>query len=249
MKISIITATFNCEETIVNCLDSIQAQGYEGLEHIVVDGGSTDKTLELIRAHPREVDHLISEPDKGIYDALNKGVRLATGEVIGFLHSDDVFAENSIVREVMDVFQSSLVDVVYGDVCLYKRFSDAKPFRKWVSKNFEASLLETGWMPPHTSLFAKSDLYAKVGEFDTTYSISGDYDFVIRLFKNEGLKSHYIPHTLIKMKYGGASTKDFKSSIKKSLEDLEVLRKNKIRNPLSALMLKKLSKIGQYFSQ
>jgi glycosyltransferase len=246
MKLSIITITYNCKNTIAKCLDSMSNQTYDKIEYIIIDGGSTDGTLKVIESYSTIIDQFISEPDEGIYYALNKGIRIAKGEVIGFLHADDVFASNMTLYNIMNVFMSSKVDVVYGDIEILNNIEDIKPKRKWISRKFHPSLLALGWMPPHTSLFVKSSLYSEFGNFDTSFSISGDYDFILRLFKNRELKCYYLPETMIKMLHGGASTKNFRSFVIKSLEDFRALKKNKIRFPFFVLLAKKISKTTQF---
>ena len=162
MKLSIITITYNCQNTIARCLESISKQTFKSLEYIIVDGGSTDGTLKVIESYSKIIDKFISEPDEGIYDALNKGLSMATGDIIGFLHADDVFASNMTLNNIMHVFMSFKADVVYGDVEILKNIDDIKPKRKWISRKFHPSLLNLGWMPPHTSLFVKSSLYSEL---------------------------------------------------------------------------------------
>lgn len=246
MKLSIITITYNCEKTIVKCLDSMISQTYDNIEYIIVDGGSTDQTLKIVESYSKIIDKLISEPDEGIYDALNKGIRISTGDVIGFLHSDDVFANNKILENIMRVFISFDTDVVYGDIEILKDLNDLKPKRKWISKKFHPSLLALGWMPAHTSLFVKTSLYSKFGYFNTSFSISGDYDFILRIFKNREVNSYYMNETIVKMLDGGVSNKNFSSFMLKSIEDFRALKINKIRFPFFALLAKKISKITQF---
>ena len=246
MKLSIVTITYNCQNTIKRCLDSISNQTYGNIEYIIVDGGSTDGTLKIIESYSPIINKFISEPDEGIYDALNKGIKIATGEVIGFLHADDIFASNTTLQNIMNVFNSNRTDVVYGDIEILKNIDDIMPKRKWISKKFNPSLLGLGWMPPHTSMFVKSTLYSEYGKFDTSFSISGDYDFILRLFKESKLKTYYLSETIIKMLHGGVSTKGLMSFVVKSKEDLKALRQNKIRFPFLALFFKKASKLTQF---
>ena len=248
-KVSIITATYNSAKTISDTLNSIINQSYLDIELVIVDGASKDNTLEVINSllfNTNREKVIVSESDKGLYDALNKGLSLASGDIIGFLHSDDIFASDKTLYNIMHVFMSSNPDVIYGDIEILKNIDDLRPKRKWISRKFDSSLLALGWMPAHTSMFVKSSLYLEFGVFDTSFSISGDYEFILRIFKNRELKSYYLPETLIKMLHGGASTKNFRSFVLKSIEDLRALKINKIRFPFLVLSAKKISKITQF---
>jgi len=246
MKISIITATYNSADHIKSCLASVQNQSYQNIEHIIIDGASTDKTLEIIKDTPNRVVKIISEPDNGIYDALNKGIKQATGDIVCFLHADDLFASEKTLQKVFLHFKLSSTDVAYGDLEIIKKSNEDKLFRCWKSKAFHPEMLQYGWMPPHPALFIKKSLYNKIGGFDTSYKISGDYDFILRLFQQPGISANYIPEVLVRMQHGGASSKNLKNIIQKSREDLKALRENEIKYPYLTLAAKNLRKIPQF---
>ena len=246
LKVSIVTATYNSAESILGALESLNEQDFENLEVIVVDGLSTDKTIDIVKSRLHREVRIISESDNGIYDALNKGIGRAKGDVIGFLHSDDVFAFSGVITEVMKVFEETGCDAVYGDIGLYSQIDDAVPVRYWKSCDFKFRLLALGWMPPHTSLFVKKAIYDSIGGFNESYKISADYDFILRFFNTKGYCFSYLPKMLVKMKVGGASTKNLKSLVIKTNEDLRVLRDNNIKTPFITLLLKKVQKIAQF---
>lgn len=251
MKISIITATYNSEKTLKVCLDSVLNQTYKSIEYIIVDGNSTDGTLELVRSMQKNHDHilLISEPDKGIYDALNKGIKKATGDVIGFVHSDDFLATSNTIQNIADVFKKEDVDGVYGNLH-YVRFDNINSIvRNWNSQIFTQKLLNRGWMPAHPTLFLKKKVYLTNGSFNLDYRIAADYDFVLRIFKKPEYKFHYLPEVITKMRVGGASNRSLKNLLLKTTEDLRAARLNKIPFPYVAIGMKNLSKIPQWLSK
>lgn len=251
MKISIITATYNSEKTLKVCLDSVLNQTYKSIEYIIVDGNSTDGTLELVRSMQKIHDHilLISEPDKGIYDALNKGIKKATGDVIGFVHSDDFLATSNTIQNIADVFKKEDVDGVYGNLH-YVRFDNINSIvRNWNSQIFTQKLLNRGWMPAHPTLFLKKTVYLTNGSFNLDYRIAADYDFVLRIFKKPEYKFHYLPEVITKMRVGGASNRSLKNLLLKTTEDLRAARLNKIPFPYVAIGMKNLSKIPQWLSK
>ncbi len=247
MKISIITAVYNGSATIADCIRSVNDQSYNNIEHIIIDGASKDSTLKIIKSMPNRVTKIISEPDDDIYDALNKGINLAKGDIIGILHADDVFAGTNIIENVMDRFQQINIDGVYGDLVLVSKYNLEKIIRKWSSQPFHNSLLYRGWMPAHPTLFLKKNVYEKHGLFDINFKISADYDYMLRIFKDKSLRFQYLSKVITKMRVGGASNGSINKIILKTKEDFFALKKNNIPNPLLALSIKKLSKILQYF--
>jgi glycosyltransferase involved in cell wall biosynthesis len=248
IKISVITATWNCADTLRDCINSIAAQDYPNLEHIVVDGASTDDTLQIINSFKHRIGSLISEPDCGIYDALNKGIRVATGDVVGFLHSDDYFPENTVLSKVAWAFSDPDVCAVYGDLNYVKRESPLRIVRRWRSGIFNKFDLNWGWMPAHPTLYVRRDWYSIIGGFDTSYSIAADYHSILKIFSRPGFKSVYIPEVLITMRIGGESNKTISSIFKKTCEDWKVLRWFGFTIPGAAVALfcKNARKINQF---
>ena len=218
------------------------------IEHVVIDGASRDATLEVIRAHPRQPEVLISEPDRGIYDALNKGIARATGDVVGFLHADDVYASARSLERVAEAFDDPQVGAVYGDLEYVRQDDIGRVIRRWKSRPFESKILARGWMPPHPTLYVRREWYSRIGGFDTHYSIAADYASILKLFSCSDLKPVYIPELLVKMRMGGASNKSVRNIIRKSREDWGALRDAGMgrRRSACALALKNLSKLRQF---
>jgi len=246
LKISIITAVYNNENTIANAIESATSQTHDDIEYIIIDGQSTDATLEIINNYRDKIDIFISEPDDGIYDALNKGIANATGDVICFLHSDDIYAHENVIAKANALFEESGVDSIYGDLVYVKKEDVNHVVRYWKSGSFKHSKLKRGWMPPHPTFFVKREVYVKHGSFDTSFDIAADYDKVLRFLGSHKISTAYLPEVLIKMRLGGASNKNFANLRKKTSEDLRALRKNKIGGRRT-VMIKNLSKIPQFF--
>ncbi len=245
MRLSIITSTFNSESTLPDTMASIQEQNFSELEYIIVDGGSKDGTLKIIENNPI-VTKYVSEPDKGIYDALNKGVQLATGDIIGFVHSDDLLASEDILEKIRKIFQDKDVDGVYGDLIYSNKTDINKTIRTWKSQHFHPGLLKKGWMPAHPTLFLKKEVYEQVGLFNLDYSIAADYDFMVRVLLNKEYNFAYLPEIITNMRVGGASNRSLKNIIQKSKEDFRIIRHHKIGGVFT-LIGKNISKIKQFF--
>jgi glycosyltransferase involved in cell wall biosynthesis len=245
---SIVTATFNSEKTLLSCLMSINYQTYPHKQHIIIDGQSLDRTLEIINAHKNQIDIVISEQDRGIYDALNKGIALCTGDVIGFLHSDDTYASYETLSIIAKVFEDETICAVYGDLAYVSNKNPNNIFRLWKSKSFKAFDLKLGWMPPHPTLYVKKEWFQKIGNFDINYKISADYHLIVRLFGSKDFKSVYLPKKLINMRVGGASNRSISAVIIKMKEDWRALREYGFNLPqtLLALSCKNLRKFNQF---
>lgn len=247
MKISIITATFNSSKTISDCLQSVVQQNYTEIEHIIIDGKSTDQTLEIVKDYSNKYGLVkyISESDNGIYDALNKGISISSGDVIGFVHSDDLLADEDVIAEIASAFKENNVDGVYADLKYVGSSDINKIIRYWTSKPFSHDLLKKGWMPAHPSLFLKKEVYKERGNFNTSFKIAADYDFILRIFSVKNYNFHCLNRVTYLMRSGGASNKDLKSIILKTKEDIKALRINKINTPLLVVFRKNLSKLPQ----
>lgn len=245
MSISLVTAVRNRVNTIEDAVLSIRKQSYADIEHIVIDGNSNDGTLELLN-NLNKTSHktitVVSEPDGGVYDAINKGIKMCTSEVIGLLHSDDVFAGPETIELVMKHFEENPeLDVVYGDLIIYDE-SLTKPTRYWKTGNYEIQFLQNGWMPPHPTLFVRSRVFEKYGLYDTTYKVSADYDFILRIFKSGELICKYIPKVLVHMRGGGLSSRNYWHIMK---EDYRAILKNGVGG-VGTLLYKYARSASQY---
>ena len=219
-----------------------------GREHIVVDGASTDGTIEVLHSHRNQLAVLQSEPDNGIYDALNKGLALASGDVVGFLHADDLYAHPDVLRRVAAAFTDPAVCAVYGDLQYVRQQDTSHVVRHWKSKPVTPNSLAWGWMPPHPTLYVRRDWYKRIGGFDTRYRIAADYLSVLQMFSQTDFKAMYLPEVLVKMRLGGASNRSLKAVLRKSAEDWRALRQVQVgaMGGAGALLWKNLSKLGQF---
>ena len=244
--ISIITTSYNSENTIEETLKSVKKQKeFLDFEYIVIDGKSTDNTLGIIKKYMNIIDVVISEPDNGIYDALNKGIKVSTGNIIGFIHSDDIYAKEDLLLLIHNKFNSDInIDAIYGDINYINK--QGKTVRKWRDSKFKFYKLLFGWMPAHPSLFLKKSIYNKYGIFNTNYKISADYDFILRIFSKGDLNAIHLPYCFINMTIGGHSNGSFKGILRKSFEDFSIILKSKffIITPFT-LLFKNLSKLKQ----
>ncbi len=245
MKISVITAVHNCCNTVEATIASIAEQRYGDLEHIVVDGASTDGTIQVLDRNRNRISILVSEPDNGIYHALNKGIALATGEVVGFLHADDIFDGDKAVSRIAKAFEDPAVEAVYGDLDYVRRDNTELLIRRWRSGEFSRAKLAWGWMPPHPTFYVRRRVYEKHGGFDTQYRIAADYECMLRLFREGGIVPAYIPEVLVRMRAGGASNRSLRNMLLKSSEDLRILRRTGVGG-IGALAWKNLSKLRQF---
>lgn len=278
MKISIITPTYNSARTILEALNSVALQTYTNIEHIIIDGASTDGTVNLVNnyimnyqafgvqypvsinkleesnvsrggvfadKYPISSTRIFSEPDSGIYDALNKGITKSTGEIIGLLHSDDFYAHRSVIEKVVRKFIEGY-DIVYGGLQYLSKKNNNKVIRSWYPGKYRT--LRFGWMPPHPSLFIKKDIIDRIGKYDTQFKIASDYDFVFKIFQYKLLKIFYIEEILVKMRAGGISNKSLKSIVRKSYEDYQVLKKNNFNFSFFTLLSKNIRKLPQFFN-
>jgi glycosyltransferase involved in cell wall biosynthesis len=247
-KISIITVSFNSGETIEETIKSVISQDYPNIEYILIDGGSTDDTIVKADEYSRHIAVRISEPDKGIYDAMNKGVRLATGDIIGIINSDDVFASNTIVSEIADVFISNpAIDAVYGNITYFKTDAPGKTVRTWVTKPYYDKFFDDGEVPPHPSLFVKSIVYDAVGAYYPNFKISSDYEFMFRAFKVNHYKPYHLNKFVVKMRVGGESTRSIKNVLIGNREVRAAWKMNGMQPNMRFWLLRITKKMLQLF--
>lgn len=246
MKISVVTAVFNRAGTIREAITSVQRQSYAHVEHVIQDGGSNDGTLEKISELSNESTRLTSERDDGIYDAINRGIKRASGDVIGLLHSDDFLAGAEVISKVAAKFADPQIDGVYGDLQYVSAGDTDRVIRHWTSGEYNPRLLAKGWMPPHPTLYLRREVFDRFGLYDTSFSIAADYDAMLRYLAQGGIKLAYIPEVMVKMRLGGESNRSLERILQKSREDYRAIRKNQVGG-LGTLAAKNLSKIGQFF--
>lgn len=245
LKISVVTAVFNRADTVADALASVRRQTWPSVEHIVIDGASTDGTLPILQAHRDQLAVLVSEPDQGIYDALNKGILRATGDVVGFLHADDLFEAPGSLAGVAAAFADPAVDAVYGDLVYVRHQAPAEVVRYWRAGRFKPGCLEQGWMPPHPTFYVRRSVYERLGLFDTRFRISADYECILRFLGRGGLRVAYLPQVLVRMRLGGISNESVSSMLRKSREDYAAMRINAIGG-MQALLRKNLTKLPQF---
>jgi len=246
LKISVITAVYNGRDTVADSLDSTLSQSYPQVEIVLVDGGSTDGTLELLEGYRSRVATFVSERDQGIYDALNKGIRLSTGDVIGFLHADDVFASRDALASIAAAFEDPSVEAVYGDLVYVRRDRLGSIVREWRAGPYTRAHLQKGWMPPHPTFYVRRSVYERLGNFDLAYRIAADYDLMVRFLFVAAIKAAYVPQTLIRMRVGGVSNRSLRSVINKTKEDYRIVLQHGVGGAMTVLQ-KNLGKVSQFW--
>lgn len=245
MTISIITVCFNSESTIESTIESVINQQCDNLEYVIIDGGSTDNTINIINKYKSNIDVFISENDSGIYDALNKGISKANGDVIGILHADDVFKNNEVISKVLNSFITD-VDIVYGDIEYVSKYNNSKVIRYWRAGEYGDNSFKLGWMPPHTSFFLLRTCYEKYGKYSLELGTSADYELMLRMFEVYHLSAKYLPEILVSMKLGGASNASFNNRWKANRNDKKSWKINGIKPYWFTFFMKPLRKIPQF---
>ena len=251
MKISIITVTFNSVSVINDCLASVKAQKYDDIDHIVIDGASTDGTLSLLESKREQFATLISESDKGTYDAMNKGINVARGDIIGFLNSDDFYKNNEVISTVAKEFEKdSSLDACYADLIIVGQFNTSKIIRYVKSNQFKSGLFSKGWCPPHPTFFVRRSVYESLGNFDLNYHIASDVDLMMRFLEIHKIKSRYIPEVWVKMRNRGHSNQNLKNIWLQNIEIFNSFRKNGLSvNPISFFVYKIISRFKQFYKK
>jgi glycosyltransferase len=245
MKVSVITATFNSAATLTDTLSSVRDQTYPLVEHLIIDGGSKDNTMEIVAGFPH-IKQICSEKDRGIYDAMNKGVKRATGDIVGILNSDDFYASENVLREVVDTFQQSGCDAVYGDLQYVCKDDVSKVVRYWRSGPYQQGAFKWGWMPPHPSFFVRHTLYDRCGLFNLDMKTAADYELMLRMIHKEGASLQYLPNVLVKMRTGGASNSSMASRLKANADDRKAWDVNGLTPYWFTMYLKPIRKITQF---
>ncbi len=254
MQVSLITCTYNSEKTIKDCCLSILSQSCKDLEHIIIDNHSNDKTLSIANEYKIEFQKILKQKSNGLYGALNEGLIAASGEIIGILHSDDQFIDNTIVENIRKIFLNEKIDILFSNLFYTKKNDTTKIVRKWrsnLANGIQSNLkiekkINNGWMPPHTTIFFKKSLLNNIGLYNEKFKISSDYDFIIKLLRAKNIKIFFLDKYTIKMRAGGISNKSIGNIFIKMIEDIKIMKKNEM-NFFKTIILKNFSKISQFF--
>jgi glycosyltransferase involved in cell wall biosynthesis len=247
VKVSIITICYNSQETLEDTIKSVLAQDYNDLEYIIIDGDSKDNTPKIIEKYKNSISHVTSEPDKGIYDAMNKGVEKANGDLVGILNSDDFYANNSVISNIVAAINKNNSDSIYADLVYVDRLNPKKTIRTWRSGEYKHNLFLKGWMPPHPTFFVKKWVYEKYGKYNTSLKSAADYEFMLRVIHKHGISASYFPETITKMRTGGESNVSLNNRLRANREDRKAWKLNGLQPNLFTLIRKPLSKIKQFF--
>lgn len=247
MKLTVITVCYNSAAYIADSLRSVDSQTWQDFEHIIVDGGSADDTMKIVRSDSQSWRRWISEADRGIYDAMNKGIRMAAGEVIGFINSDDFYTSPHVLAKVADVFRDPSVDACYGDLCYVKQDDIASVVRYWRSSVFRPGLFLRGWCPPHPTFFVRRSVYERLHGFDLQYKIAADVELMARFMEVHRIRTRYIPEVLVTMRLGGASNQSWSSVLRQNREIFGALKTHGLRPSLASFVAGKLLSRGKQF--
>lgn len=246
MKVSIITITYNSAETVEDTIRSVTGQDYPDVEYILIDGASNDATLEIAHRYADRIARIVSEKDKGIYDAMNKGVRHATGDIIGILNSDDFYSDDHVISDVVKKFEESGADGVYADLVYVDRHETTRVVRSWKAGSYRPGKFLQGWMPPHPTFFVKREVYEKYGGYNLSLRSAADYELMLRFIHKHRISLAYLPRVITHMRAGGQSNMSLRNRIRANMEDREAWRINGLQPAWWTLTLKPLSKLLQF---
>lgn len=249
LKVSIITVAFNAEKTIEDTIQSVLNQSYTNIEYIIIDGLSTDGTIDICNTHKDQITTIVSEKDKGLYDAMNKGVSLATGDVIGVLNADDFYENNGVISKIAEYFEADQIDGLYADLVYVDAEDTAKVTRKWVSGEYQENGFLKGWMPPHPTFFVKKECYEKYGGYSLDLKSAADYELMLRMIHKHQIKVGYLPEVITRMRVGGVSNSSFKNRVNANKEDRRAWEMNGLKPNTFTLIRKPLSKVSQFFKK
>lgn len=246
-KITIITVVYNGEQTIGDTVASVLSQSHPLIEYIIVDGASSDRTLAVIKKNINSISKVISAPDRGIYDAMNKGIGLATGDIIGMLNSDDLYVNRHVISKIARIFEDPSVDACYTDLLYVDRTNTDKIIRYWKSKSYRDGLFEKGWVPPHPTFFVRRSIYEQFGNFDLQFKIAADYELMLRLIALGKIKAIYLPEVTIKMRMGGTTNRSLNNILKQNCEIYAAARKHGLQLSPLFFLLKLCEKLPQFY--
>jgi len=249
LKISIITVAFNSVKTIQDTIESILLQDYKNIEYIIIDAGSSDGTVKIIKSFGDKITYFISESDNGIYDGMNKGIKAASGDLIGILNSDDFYPNNFILSNVAKTFVSNQCDALYGDLVYVRDYDKNKIVRYWQAGDYSALKIKNGWMLPHPTFFVKKSIYDRFGLYNTELKSAADYEMILKLLYKHNISVKYIPMILVNMRMGGASNSSLMNRIKANKEDGLAWTKNQLNKPMFIRIKKPVQKVRQFFSK
>ncbi|MGN7808436.1 glycosyltransferase family 2 protein [Flavobacterium johnsoniae] len=247
MKVSIITVVYNNEKTILDAIQSVISQSYDNIEYIIIDGGSEDNTVVKINEYKDRISHFISEKDKGLYDAMNKGIKMATGEVIGILNSDDLYQDFDVINDVMKQFNNDIdLDILYGNLVYVKTDDINRIVRKWKCKPYYNHFFENGNVPPHPALFVRKKVYDEAGLFNLDYKLAADYELMLRMFKKHFFKVKYMDRLIVKMRLGGATNKSFVNILNQNREIVRAWKGNSFKAPFYLMPMRIYKRLIQF---
>jgi len=247
MKVSLITVTYNSAAYLQDCIDSVVRQRYPDIEHIIIDGGSTDGTLDIIKKYDNHIAKWISEKDNGMYDAINKGIAMATGDIVGILNSDDMLASNDVVQAIVESFNDHQLDAVYGDLVYVSKINTNNVVRLWQGLPYKRYRFRYGWMPAHPTFYLRREIIDQFGGYESHYFTAADYEFMARYLYRYRISAMYLNKLIVKMRVGGQSNVTLKSRLRGNRRDYLAMKKNKIPFPFLASILKPIIKLRQYY--
>lgn len=229
MRISIITATYNSSKTINKCITSVNDQTWPDIEHIIIDGGSIDNTIKIIESLPNRVAKIKSEKDNGIYDAMNKGINLATGDIIGILNSDDLYFDHLVIEKIVEIFNTTKVDCVHADLYYVKQDDTNQIVRHWKTCDYAQGAFKKGWHPAHPTFFVRKEVYVRYGLFNLDFALAADFELMLRFLERYKISSAYLPEPIVRMRLGGATSKNIKNIITQNIECYNAFKVNEIK--------------------
>lgn len=246
MRVSLITVTFNSERHLASCIESVIHQDYPNIEYIVVDGSSSDQTLSIIRSFGAAVDKWITEKDRGMYDAINKGMQMATGDIIGILNSDDMLASPHIISQIVHCFETYSIDSLYGDLVYVDEADTSKVFRSWKGAPYQRSAFHWGWMPAHPTFYVRREIVDQLGGYKNHFFTAADFEFMTRYLYKHRISSYYLPELIVKMRKGGLSNRSLTRRLRANRRDYLALKQNGVPFPLFASLIKPIRKLPQF---